>query len=76
MYEFDITRTYRLVDVRDHDGNSKAETKDLYTAERFAVRESTKEIYFRGSHLRHGNPTDHKKPDIKLSDFLLDHEDQ
>lgn len=32
MYEFDSTKTYRLVDVRDHDGNSKAETKDLYKA--------------------------------------------
>lgn len=32
MHEFDSTKTYRLVDVRDHDGNSKAETKDLYKA--------------------------------------------
>ena len=32
MYEIDNTKAYRLVDVRDHEGNSKVETQELYMA--------------------------------------------
>lgn len=30
MYEIDSTKNYRLVDVRDHEGKSKVESRDLY----------------------------------------------
>jgi len=30
MYEFDATKAFRLIDVRDHEGKSKADSKELY----------------------------------------------
>jgi len=30
MFEFDYNKAYRLIDVRDHEGSSKAESEDLY----------------------------------------------
>ena len=44
----------------------------LDALERRKVYEEATERYFRGSHLRHGDPADRKKPDKSLRDFLPD----
>lgn len=33
------------------------------------IHAETEERYFRGSHLRHGDPANRKKPEVRLSDF-------